>query len=345
MINSVEELLEQANEIKDKEARIKFIMNYFLDNVKYNYSFLFTKGYMQGTITGISKNLKLAINKTRSDGDEEISLTRDILQGESRIFNDILQIRDNNSEDYSKFIDELRNYIIEELNSHLENESIVAQSVETIMKKIEQGLREKRKVNYDGHEFDVNYDISKVLIDFLIKPKKYFPTEFNNGLITNGVCADYTENIVPILKRAGIETYGVHGTSELGHAWIIVKVGNEYKSIDLTRAVMIRDGFKGIPEGQTSEDWLYSNLEDIFKTQETRSITKIDGKELPYIIDGTNYDESTFRKIMEEKDIPDATFKNMLNRGLGRGVTESEVLDAERAETKETKEREDVPNV
>ena len=147
MINSVEELLEQANEIKDKEARIKFIMNYFLDNVKYNYSFLFTKGYMQGTITGVSKNLKLAINKTRSDGDEEISLTRDILQGESRIFNDILQIRDNNSEDYSKFIDELRNYIIEELNSHLENESIVAQSVETIMQKIEQGLREKRKVN------------------------------------------------------------------------------------------------------------------------------------------------------------------------------------------------------
>lgn len=341
MINNINELLVQANEVEDIEDRTKFIINYFLENVQYNYAYLFAKGYAQGTISGVSNNFGLAINKTRTDGDEEFSLTRSISQGESRIFNDILQLRDRNNGNYSQFIEELRSYITAELSSHLENKNIVDQSVETVIQKIEQGLREKKKINFKGNEYDMNYDISKVLIDFLLEPKKYFPAEFDNGLITNGVCEDYTEYLVPILKKAGIETHGIEGTSELGHAWVIIKVGDEYKSIDLTRAVFIRDGFLGIPKEQTSQDWIYTNLEDIFKMQETRSIIKIDGKELPNAINGQNYHEATFKKIMEAQDISDSTFKNLLKRGLEKGITEAEILSAERTERKvNTNERE-----
>lgn len=341
MINNIDELLAQANEVEDIEDRTKFIINYFLENVQYNYAYLFAKGYAQGTISGVSNNFGLAINKTRADGDEEFSLTRSISQGESRIFNDILQLRDRNNGNYSQFIEELRSYITAELSSHLENKNIVEQSAETVIQKIEQGLREKKKINFKGNEYDMNYDISKVLIDFLLEPKKYFPPEFDNGLITNGVCEDYTDYLVPILKKAGIEAHGIEGTSELGHAWVIIKVGDEYKSIDLTRAVFIRDGFLGIPKEQTSEDWIYSNLEDIFKMQETRSIIKIDGKELSNAINGQNYHEATFKKIMEAQNISDSTFRNLLKRGLEKGITEAETLNAERTARKvNTNERE-----
>lgn len=341
MIDNVEDLLAQAEKIQDIEAKTKFIMNYFLENVKYNYAYLFATGYVQGTISSVTTDFGVAMNKTRTEGDEEFALTRSIIQGESRIFNNILRIRDENSGNYNEFIQKLRSYITAELKSHLGNDNLVAENVDVIMKKIEQGLRGKKKFNFKGNEYECNYDISKVLIDFLIEGKKYFPPEFNDGLITNGVCEDYTDYLVPLLTKAGIEAHRVDGTSELKHAWVIIKDGEKYKSIDLTRAVCIRDGFLGIPPEQTTEDWLYSDLEDIFKMQETRSITKIDKKGLPYVINGQNYDEASFLKMMEE-EILDSTFRNFLKSGLEKGVTESEVLNAEQAE--KTKEREEKVN-
>jgi len=334
MIDNVEDLLAEAEKIQDIQIKTKFIMNYFLEHVKYDYAYLFAKGYAQGTISGVSKNFGISMNKIRTEGDEELSLfalTRSVDQGESRIFNDILRIRDENSGNYNKFIQELRDYITKELKGHLGNDNLIDENVDNIMEKIEQGLREKTKITFNGTEVEVNYDISKVLIDFLLEPKKYFPPEFSDGLITNGVCEDYADYLVTLLQKVGIEVHRVDGTSELGHAWIIIKDGEKYKSIDLTRAVFIRDGFLGIPPEQTSEDWLYTDLEDIFKMQKTRSITEIDKKVLPYVIDGRNYDEASFQRMMEE-EIIDSTLKNFLRSGLENGVAKEEVLNAERAE-------------
>ena len=314
MINNVEDLLEQANKKETIEDKTKFIMNFFLENVKYDYACLFAYGYAQGNISSVSKSYKYGINKTRTEGDEEFSLSPYSILGESRIFNELLQIRDNNSGNYNGFIEELRNYVKTELNKHLQNEAIVDQSVEKVIQQIELGLRQKMKVNVRGHGFEMNYDLSKVLIDFIIERKKFFPPEFENGLITNGVCEDYTDYLVPILKKAGIEAHAVIGTSELGHAWVMIKDGDKYKSIDLTRAVFIRDGFLGIPKEQTSEDWIYSNIEDIFKMQETRSISSIDGKKLPYVINGQSYDETDFMKIMEEYEIGESGLKNGITK-------------------------------
>lgn len=341
MIDNVEDLLAEAEKMQDIETRIKFIMNYFLENVKYNYACLFAIGYAQGTISGVSDKPGIAMNKTRAECDEEFALTRSIMQGESQIFNNILRIRDENSGNYNEFIQKLRSYITSELQGHLENDNLVAENVDDVMEKIEKGLRKKTKINFKGNEYEVNDDISKVLIDFLLEPKKYFSPEFNNGLIINGVCEDYTDYLVPLLKKAGIEAHGVEGTSELGHAWIIVKDGEKYKSIDLTRAVFIRDGFLGIPPEQTSEDWLYGDLKDIFNMQDTRSITKIDKKVLPHVINGQNYDEVSFTGMMEE-EITDSTLRNFLKSGLEKGVTEAEVLNAEQIEN--TKEREEKVN-
>ena len=342
MINNDEELLTEAKKIENIEDRTRYIMNYFLENVKYNYAYLFVKGYTQGSISRVSNNYNIITNKAKTDGDEEFAVARSINEGESRIFDDILKIRDENDGNYSKFTEQLRNYITLELKKHLANDKIVNGNVDLVLEKIEKGLREKGTFNYKGNEFKANYDISKVLIDFLLKPKEYFPPEFNNGLITNGVCADYTNYLVPLLQKAGIESYSVEGKSEFGHAWVIVRDGERYKSIDLTRAVFIRDGSLETPQGQTSEDWLYSDLKDIFKMQNARTITKIDRKELPNAITAQNFDEATFIKMMQEQKITDSTFKNLVKKGLKKGITEGEILNVDQAEIKA--EREDKTN-
>ena len=330
-MDNIDELISKANQIQSADERTRFIMNYFLENVRYNYAYLFAKGYAQGTISGVSNNFGIAMNKTQTDGDEEFSLTRSVLQGESRIFNDILQIRDQNSGDYSKFIAELRAYITGELSSHIGNEAIVSQSAETVIQKIEEGLRQKKKVTIKGNEYDMNYDISKVLIDFLLEAKKYFPPEFDNGLITNGVCEDYTDYLVPILQRAGIEAHSVEGTSELRHAWVIVSSDDGYKSVDLTRAVFIRDGFLSIPAEQTSQDWLYTDLRKMFQMQGTRTITKIDNIALPSSITPDNFDEQGFTNLMEQitqGKVTDNTFKQILEQSLRDGVSRAECQNA-----------------
>ena len=330
-MENIDELNSKANEIESDDERTRFIMNYFFENVRYNYAYLFAKGYAQGTISGVSNNFGMSMNKTQIEGDEEFSLTRSIVQGESRIFNDILQIRDQNSGDYNKFIDKLRAYVTRELSSHLGNEDIVSQSTETVIKKIEEGLREKKKVIIKGNEYDMNYDISKVLIDFFIEPKKFFPPEFENGIITNGVCEDYTDYLVPILQKAGIEAHAIEGTSELGHAWIIVNSEDGYKSVDLTRAVFIRDGFLGIPAEQTSQDWLYTDIRRMFEMQGTRTITKIDNIALPSSITPDNFDEQDFIGIMEKithGEVADNTFKRILEQSLREGVSREECQNA-----------------
>ncbi len=281
------------------------------------------------------KSIGYTINKTKAEGDEKYSLTRSIMEGESRIFNDILQIRDENSGKYRNFIENLRIYITQELSSHIGNENIVSQSVEAVIKQIEQGLREKEKVRIKGMNILMNYDISKVLIDFLIEGKKYFPPEFYNGILTNGVCEDYKDYLVPLFQKIGIEAHGIGGTSELNHSWVIVKVGNDYKSIDLTRAVFIRDGFLGIPAEQTSQDWLYSDLKNIFKMQSTRTITKIDDIELEKAITPENFDEQYFVELMEQikqGKITDSTLKQISEQTLKDGVSENDIKKANQYE-------------
>lgn len=54
---------------------------------------------------------------------------------------------------------------------------------------------------------------------------------------TNGVCANYTALFTAMCYKLGIESYYISGSlaeSEVGHAWNLIKVDNEYKYIDIT---------------------------------------------------------------------------------------------------------------
>ena len=366
-IQSKDELISEAKKIQSIDERIHFIMDYFLENVRYNYAYLFLGGYAMGTISSVSNELDIIENKTKADGDERFSIPRYVTKGESAIFNNILQIRDQNSGNYDNFIKALKDYVEKELKSHLDNENVVSQNVEIVIQKIEKGLRRKKIFNSKGEDYSFNYDISKVLIDFILEEKEVhkdflsefntndegkmvyrnFPPEFNNGIITNGVCRDYEKYLVPILNETGIEAYSVVGTSELIHHWIIVNSENGYKSVDLTRAVFIRDGFKGIPPEQTSQDWLFSDMKKIFEMQKTRTITKIDNIELKTPITPDNFNEEDFNNLMKDikqGKVKDSTLKQILEQSLKEdGISKEECKNAENYEqsiNREEKENE-----
>lgn len=300
MISNANELIEEANKFDSKEQRAKFIMNYFLQSVKYNYANLFC-AYLTQELEHFERKIKpsnIMENKTKKEGSSEFAVSLDY-DGKSKMFNDILKIRDENEDDYDKFITNLREYVVSELKSHLDNEDIVSENTELIMKEIENRLDTQFRISSIPN-VKFNYDMSAILIQLVMGRESIFHPEFSNGLITNGVCLDYTEYLVPLLKKAGIEAHAIEGTSELGHSWIVIKDDeNQYKSIDLTRAIFVRDGFLGIPEEQTSQDWLYHDVGRGFEMQATRSITKIDGQKLPVAINGENYDSDKFDRIVQ----------------------------------------------
>lgn len=299
MISNEDELINEANKIESTEDRVKFIMNYFLENVKYNYANLFCAYLTQGLVsydTRLKPN-NIIENQTKKEGSSDFAVTLDY-NGKSKILENILKIRDENTGSYNQFIENLRGYIESELGSHLDNKELISENTDLIMKEIESRLGNQFQIlQIPGVDF--NYDMSAILIQLVCGREEIFHPEFKNGLLTNGVCKDYTDFLVPLLKKVGVEAHAIQGTSELDHAWVIIKDGDEYKSIDLTRAVFIRDGFKGIPKDQTSQDWLYHDVDKGFEMQPTRSITKIDGHELPIRINGNSYTPEFFEKIIQ----------------------------------------------
>lgn len=343
-IQDIEQLIAQAMSISSKDERIEFVMNYFLDTVQYDYAYLFAKGYGQGTITNVDSGFRMSKSKLNKEDITGVVLTRGIAEGDSSIFRNIIRLQEESQGNYEVFINSLRSYINEELGKHLGNDSIVAENTDTLMKKIESDLNGKKlDVTYKGQQYSLNYDISAILIEYLLNPDTNFPPEIQNGLIMNGVCEHYSNYLLPVMEKIGVEAHKIEGTSELGHAWIIVNGEHGYKSIDLTRAVFIRDKFLGIPPEQTSQDWLYSDIGTMFDMQSTRTITKIDGEELPSAITPENYDEHKFNTIMMavksriEKKVEEITLKTFLEQSLRDGISSTESELAEQSE--QTKER------
>jgi len=62
-LKNIDELISKANEISDTNEKVQFILNYFLENVKYNYAYLFATGYVQGSISGVSSKINRIYHK------------------------------------------------------------------------------------------------------------------------------------------------------------------------------------------------------------------------------------------------------------------------------------------
>lgn len=298
-LNNINQLISESMKFESKDERIKYVMNYFLNSVNYDYAYLFAKGYMQGTISRVESGFRLIESKLENNDITEVVLTREIQAGSSKIFSDILKLQDKSQGEYNVFIQYLNDYVKNELKQHIENQEVVDRNTKKFIDKVENDLLYKKEIiTMEEEQYELNYDISSVLIEYLLNDKKNFPPIIQDGLIKSGVCDSYSDYLLSIMKKIDIEAHKIDGTSEMNHAWIIVKGDNNYKSIDLTRAIFIRDGFLGIPKEQASQDWLFCDIDKMFDMQETRTIVKIDGIELPNIITSENYNENDFLKVI-----------------------------------------------
>lgn len=338
-IQNIEQLIAESMKLSSKDERIKFVMNYFLNTVQYNYAYLFVKGYAQEKVTKVDAGFRLAESKLNKEGITRVVLTRDIAEGDSSVFRNILKLQEKSQGSYEMFKNNLKNYIKDELGKHIGNNDIIAENTENLIEKIENDLENKKiDVELNEKQYSLNYDISAILIDYFLNIDTNFPPEIKNGLIKNGVCGHYTDYLFHTMEKIGVEAHKIQGTSEFAHAWIIVDGEQGYKSIDLTRAVAIRDGFLGIPPEQTSQDWLYSDIGTMFDMQPTRTITKIDGKKLPKAITSENYNEHKFNRIImatknrKEENTDKITLKSFLEQGLRDGISSIETEEAEQIE-------------
>ena len=262
---------------------------------------LFISGYMREGIESIDFGYRLVPPKFNIYGITDLVLDRRIFKGNSAIFKDLVAIEEKCAEDYNKFVNSIREYIKKELEKHIQDESVVTENANNLAEKIGNDLINKKldvKL-YDTH-CPLNFDTSGLLTEYLLNSSGNFPMEVENGLLKKGVCAHYTEYLLPILKELGIEAYRLGGTSMYAHAWILVNTDEGYKSVDLTRAINKRDGVLGIPPEQTCQDWLFSDLGKTFKMQSSRTITEIDGQKLERAITPENYNEEEFNQIMEK---------------------------------------------
>lgn len=317
MIENIEQLIKVANKIEDQTERLSFVMNYFLKSVEYDYSYLLIKGYLQETISEIAPfsdedlipnpfkkgRITLKVNNEDKEFDDSICTTTRISKGKSEMLEKIDELTHNSNGDLKQFFGQLRNVLYTELIKHLNNEEIVNENIERTIDNIQKSMGAGRIIG----EYFVGKDIKSILIDYLLEPNKYMPPIIENGLLKRGVCQHYADYLEEVLPKMGIVAKRVDGTSEMGHAWIAAMVDGELKSVDLTRAIFIRDHFAGIPSNQKSSDWLISSFGDAFKMQNTRTVTSVgideNGKDipLPYVMNSQNFDEQIIINLLSSE--------------------------------------------
>lgn len=321
MISNVDQLIEQANLIENETERVNFVMNYFLQNVKYDYGYLLAGGYMQGTISKValeddqkrplySKNsFSRGTFVTQYEGkDIEVNdtycQTGVITVGESELFNKVVELEKQCFGKKDDFLLGMYDLFVEELSKHLDNKDIIAESALDIVTKYRDTMQKGEIKKGKNVNLFIAPDINKTMLFYMIYPNFYMPPIIENGLMKKGVCQHYADYFADLFPKIGIPCIRIDGTSELGHAWNAVLVDGRLKSIDLTRAAFIRDKWKGIPSEQKSSDWLLADFPDTFKWQATRSINAAgmdeNHKSIPlgYTVKGNNFNEENLTDLV-----------------------------------------------
>lgn len=320
MIENVEQLIEQANLIDSESERLQFVLDYFFNTVSYDYAYLMAKGYIQGNIASVETEqddrpiivvnpfkkgkITIPINGISEEFDDSYCVSYNVLEGKSELFDKIVNLYLNSGDNKANFMISLYNLLLEELEKHLGNTELASSNISRLIMKINKDtLIGKINRTSDG-QFFISSDIKRILLSYMLEPDKHFSSIIENGLLKRGVCQHYADYFADLLPRIGIDAIRVDGTSEMGHAWNAAIIDGELKSIDLTRAIFIRDGFKGIPADQKSSDWLIANFEDTFDMQKTRTITGVGVDEngnsisLPFVMNKENFDKDMIIELI-----------------------------------------------
>ena len=94
--------------------------------------------------------------------------------------------------------------------------------------------------------------------------------QFKDGIITKGVCKDYTNFILKVLTEIGIECKICAGKTPLNHIWLIITTYNNTLHYDITYAMYARDKKS---KNSTPKDWLGISTKRLLELQPNRIIT------------------------------------------------------------------------
>ena len=118
---------------------------------------------------------------------------------------------------------------------------------------------------------------------------------YQNGMLIDGVCGEYSIWIQKILSELNIPCFFVRGRGTTSHAWNLVYIEekNKWVNFDMTMVRFYLDGFSkkyGEPD-----EWIFASMEEIFNNQPQRKIEQLidsDGN-VCYkgTINGDNYEE------------------------------------------------------
>ncbi len=284
-MNTIDDLINVSLNYETDLEKVKYILSYFYKILEYNYAYLFA-AYMQEDIDGVMEQVGSIIK----DG-KEYKKFEGIFHGKSTILDKLIKNYRNEGK--------LNNIVENILRSHIDNEEIVIKEANAFCNMIDHDIKSKRDCSdyikilmangkreealllldycQKQNSLEIARDITHVLLEYIgdsaIHEK--MPPNIENGILRKGVCRDYADYFTNLLNEIGIEACRINGTSELEHAWVAAKIDGEWKSIDVVRAIFIRDGYKGIPSNQKASDWLINDFDTCFKMQPTRKIKSI----------------------------------------------------------------------
>lgn len=257
---SYDELLRVAKSLESDEEKIELICDYFINNVTYNYAYLETIR-IDKPETGIEDIVQDIDSRYNAYEIEERKLGRSELEQKMR----------------------------ENMKSRYKSSQLLEEELQKLLSAIDNyygtivPAMPERKFMMFGKECGVIHatlERAIALVESMrtIKnenPETLNPTIIEEGLLKQGVCAEYAPYIKKYCDDLGIKCEVVDGQGTVSHVWNLININGEPRHLDLTNAIFIRDGYGDNPAKAKPQDWYMATTEAIYRMQPCRRIERI----------------------------------------------------------------------
>lgn len=258
-IKNYDELIKIAKSLETEDQKVFFLCNYFIENVSYNYAYL-----------------------------EAIRIDREDTGMEKMVQEIDSKYNACNQDERIKAKKELEQKMREDMKKRYKDENILEKQLKEFLSAIDElygtiiPAQPERKVIVFGKESKINA-IPERTMSLLeaIKTIKNEKSELlnhkiiHNGLLKQGVCAEFAPYAKKYFDDLGIKCEVVEGQGTVNHVWDLIIVNGNARHLDLTNAIFIRDKYGENPTKAIPENWYMASTKEIFKMQPCRRVEKI----------------------------------------------------------------------
>lgn len=275
-IKNYDELLEVAKKLETDEQKVFLLCNYFMENVSYNYAYL-EAIRIDKENTGMEKMVQEIDSKYNAYNIEERQIAKQELEQKMR----------------------------EDMKKRYKDESVSEKQIKQFLDAIDNyygkiiPAQPERKITMFGKEcgtINATPERAMGLVESIrtIKNEDFTilnPRIVENGLLKQGVCAEFAPYVKKYFDDLGMNCEVVHGQGTVNHVWNLVDVNGKARHLDLTNALFIRDGYGENPTNAIPENWFIATTKEIYEMQPCRKIEKIGDIKPNKDITAENYSE------------------------------------------------------